>query len=60
MAQSNNKTVPRARLAHKLAKYVRATPVHLPSRLSSQNPTVSHLSILYLNFKDSEVLKKED
>ena len=49
MAQSNNKTAPRARLAHKLAKYIRAAPVHLPSRLSSQSPSVSHLSILYRN-----------
>jgi hypothetical protein len=48
MAPSKNtKTAPRARLAHKLARYVRANPVHLPSRLSSENPSVSHLSINY-------------
>lgn len=33
MAQT--KSLPRARLAHKLAKYVRANPIHLQSRLSS-------------------------
>lgn len=43
MAQS--KTVPRARLAHKLAKYIRATPIHVQSRLSTQNPSVTHLCI---------------
>ncbi len=42
----NNKTAPRARLAHKLAKYVRASPLHLQSRVSSQNPSISHLSTL--------------
>lgn len=52
MAQSNNKTAPRARLAHKLAKYVRASPVHLPTRLSSESPSVAHLSILYCNFRN--------
>jgi hypothetical protein len=45
MAQSKNtKTAPRARLAHKLARYVRANAIHLPSRLSAQNPSTSHLS----------------
>jgi len=38
------KTVPRARIAHKLAKYVRASPIHLQSRLGAQNPSTSHLS----------------
>ena len=40
----NNKTVPRARLAHKLAKYVRASPIHLQGRLRSQDPSITHLS----------------
>jgi len=40
----NNKTAPRARLAHKLAKYVRANPIHVQSRSSVQSPSVSHLS----------------
>ncbi len=45
MAPSAPKTAPRARLAHKLAKYVRANPIHLQSRLASQNPSIAHLSI---------------
>lgn len=45
MAQSKNtKTAPRARVAHKLARYVRANPIHVPSRLSPQNPSTTHLS----------------
>lgn len=45
MAQGKNiKTAPRARLAHKLAKYVRANPIHIQSRLSTQNPSTTHLS----------------
>ena len=47
MAPSKNtKTAPRARLAHKLARYVRANPINLQSRLASQNPSTSHLSNL--------------
>ncbi len=47
MAPSKNtKTAPRARLAHKLARYVRANPIHLQSRLSAQNPSTTHLSNL--------------
>lgn len=47
MAQTkNNKTAPRAKLAHKLARYVRANPIHLQGRLSSQNPSITHLSTL--------------
>ena len=50
MAQSkNNKTAPRAKLAHKLARYVRANPIHLQSRLGSQNPSITHLSIFKFN-----------
>ncbi len=45
MAPSKNtKTAPRARIAHKLARYVRANPINLQSRLSAQNPSVTHLS----------------
>lgn len=48
MAQSKTtKTAPRARLAHKLAKYVRANPIHIQTRLSTQNPSTTHLSILF-------------
>lgn len=60
MAQGNTKTAPRARLAHKLAKYVRATPIHIQSRLSSQNPSVSHLSNYSSYSKLSEDLKEKD
>jgi len=31
----NNKTAPRARIAHKLAKYVRANPIHLGTGLAA-------------------------
>ena len=55
----NNKTAPRARLAHKLARYVRANPIHLQSRLSSQNPSTTHLSI-FLFIQLSAVPPKED
>ena len=34
----------RTRIAHKLAKYVRANAVHVNTKLSSQAPSVSHLS----------------
>lgn len=37
-------TQARARIAHKLAKYVRANPVHIKEKLSSSSPAVSHLS----------------
>lgn len=37
----------RARIAHKLARYVRATPVHLTSLNGSANPSTSHLSTLF-------------
>ena len=51
MAQTkNNKTAPRARLAHKLARYVRANPIHLQSGASSQNPSITHLSTLWSYF----------
>jgi len=51
MAQTkNNKTAPRARLAHKLARYVRASPIHLPTRLASQNPSTTHLSTIISYF----------
>jgi hypothetical protein len=60
MAQTKNtKTAPRARLAHKLAKYVRANAVHHPSRLSGQNPATTHLSN-YSLMQLSEDLKDKD
>ena len=51
MAPSKNtKTAPRARLAHKLARYVRANPINLQSKLSASNPSISHLSINFINY----------
>ena len=50
MAQSkNNKTAPRAKLAHKLARYFRANPIYLQNRLAAQNPSTTHLSISNIN-----------
>lgn len=59
MAQGNTKTVPRARLAHKLARYVRANPIHVQSRLSSQNPSTTHLSIYLTYLSLRRTLKKK-
>ena len=39
----NNKTAPRARLAHKLARYVRANYIHLESSLTASNPSTTQL-----------------
>lgn len=49
MAPSATKTAPRARLAHKLAKYIRATPIHFQSKLATQNPSVAHLGTFLFN-----------
>lgn len=47
MVEKTKKTVQaRAKIAHKLAKYVRATPVHLPAGSSPAQPSVTHLSII--------------
>ena len=47
MVEKTKKTVQaRAKIAHKLARYVRANAVHLPSGASSAQPSVAHLSIL--------------
>ena len=49
MVESKKKTVPkaktatRARIAHKLARYYRATPVHLTSLTGLSAPSTSHL-----------------
>jgi hypothetical protein len=46
MVESKAKTgAVRARLAHKLAKYVRATPIHLTGVRGGAFPSTSHLSI---------------
>lgn len=47
MVDKTKKTVQaRAKIAHKLARYVRAYPVHLPQGSCSAQPSVSHLSNL--------------
>lgn len=47
MVEKTKKTVQaRAKIAHKLAKYVRATPVHLPVGSSPSQPSVTHLSTI--------------
>lgn len=50
MVDKAKKTVQtRAKIAHKLARYVRATPVHLTQGTSSASqPSVTHLSIIYI------------
>jgi len=63
MAQSKNtKSAPTARIAHKLARYVRASPTHIPARLSQESPSTTHLSISLfiqpmedLNTRDLEI-----
>lgn len=45
MVEKAKKTVQaRAKIAHKLARYVKALPVHLPSGSCPAQPSVSHLS----------------
>ena len=47
MVDKAKKTVQaRARIAHKLAKYVRVNPCHYSSKISSQNPSISHLGTI--------------
>lgn len=49
MVDKAKKTVQaRAKIAHKLARYVRATPVHLHQGSCPAQPSVAHLSILYI------------
>lgn len=45
MAQSKNNKAPRARIAHKLARYVRANPINLQGRLGPTNPSITHLRL---------------
>ena len=52
-------TQARARIAHKLAKYVRANPVHIKGKLSSSSPSVSHLCTPSL-IQHMEELQKEN
>lgn len=60
MVESKAKTgAVRARLAHKLAKYVRATPIHLTGARGGAFPSTSHLSIP-LFIQPSEEPPRED
>jgi len=52
-------TITRAPAAHKLARYVRATPIHLTGVHGHSQPSTSHLSTLS-STKPSEELPKED
>lgn len=46
MVESKTKAAPaRARIAHKLARYYRATPTHLSGLRGDANPSTTHLSI---------------
>ena len=45
MASSKNNKAPRARIAHKLARYVRANPINLDSKINAQNPSITHLNL---------------
>lgn len=45
MVEKTKKTVQaRAKIAHKLARYVKAAPVHLPQGSCPAQPSISHLS----------------
>ena len=47
MVESKTKTnAARAKIAHKLAKYYRATPIHLLGTSGDSQPSISHLSII--------------
>ena len=60
MVESKNKTAAaRAKIAHKLARYARATPIHLSGISGSSQPSTSHLSISTF-IQHSEELPKED
>jgi hypothetical protein len=49
MVESKAKaTTSRARIAHKLARYYRATPIHLSGLSGNSDPSVSHLSTDYV------------
>lgn len=48
MVESKTKTTAaRARIAHKLARYYRATPIHLLGLNGASQPSTSHLSIIH-------------
>lgn len=60
MVESKAKaTTSRAKIAHKLARYYRATPVHLSGLSGASDPSVSHLSKAHI-IQPLEVLPRED
>lgn len=47
MVETKTKTAAaRAKIAHKLARYYRATPIHLTGTRGDNQPSTSHLSII--------------
>lgn len=61
MAKSKTKAAPaRARIAHKLAKYVRANLVHLSGKLGDAIPSISHLSNFPYNARSWWISKKKN
>jgi hypothetical protein len=52
-------TTRRANIAHKLARYVRATPAHLTGVRGQSQPSTSHLST-FVSTKHSEEHPRED
>ena len=59
MAKSTTKTPARARIAHKLARYVRANKVHLSEKFDAASPSISHLSNLLIEFRTWRITKKK-
>lgn len=60
MVESKAKaTTSRAKIAHKLARYYRATAVHLSGLSGASDPSVSHLSNAHI-IQPLEVLPRED
>ena len=60
MVEKTKKTVqPRARIAHKLARYIRANPVHHQPGTSASRPSVSHLSKFYFKLSSRRSSSKK-
>jgi hypothetical protein len=46
MVEKSKKTVqPRAKIAHKLARYVRANPINIQPGISISRPSITHLTL---------------
>lgn len=60
MVEKTKKTVQaRAKIAHKLARYVRATPVHLQAGSACNQPSVTHLSIYFIYYSPRRSSQKK-